>query len=36
MKLAIVHDLVKNISGDGNAFIFVHKIFPGATIYTLF
>ena len=36
MKLAIVHDWLKNISGAERVLIELHKIFPEAPIYTLF
>ncbi|MDP4001846.1 MAG: glycosyltransferase [bacterium] len=36
MKLALVHDWLKNISGAERVLIELHKIFPDAPIYTLF
>ena len=36
MKLAIVHDWLKNIGGAERVLIELHKIFPEAPIYTLF
>ncbi len=36
MKLALVHDWLKNISGAERVLIELHKIFPQAPIYTLF
>jgi len=36
MRIAIVHDWLKNISGAERVLIELHKIFPEAPIYTLF
>src|SRR3989344_4590569 len=36
MKLALVHDWLKNISGAERVLIELHEIFPDAPIYTLF
>ncbi len=36
MKLALVHDWLKNISGAERVLIELHEIFPQAPIYTLF
>jgi len=36
MRLAIVHDWLKNIGGAERVLIELHKIFPEAPIYTLF
>ena len=36
MRLAIVHDWLKNISGAERVLIELHKIYPEAPIYTLF
>ncbi|MBP9822044.1 MAG: glycosyltransferase [Candidatus Pacebacteria bacterium] len=36
MRLAIVHDWLKNISGAERVLIELHRIFPDAPIYTLF
>lgn len=36
MKLALVHDWLKNIGGAERVLIELHKIFPEAPIYTLF
>ena len=36
MRLALVHDWLKNIGGAEQMLIKLHEIFPNAPIYTLF
>jgi len=36
MKIAIIHDWLNTLSGAERVLVELHRIFPGAPIYTLF